>query len=113
MGVLLFIFGKLVASPTLSAMMGAQETSFHIGMLGFSLLLNPISLVLGILMNMYSRKNEFEADAFAKETFSGLHLREALKKLSVHNLGNLRPHPAYVFFHYSHPPLLERTKALD
>lgn len=112
MGVLLFIFGKFVASPALAAMLGAQEPSFHIGLLGFSLLLNPISLILGILMNMYSRKNEFEADAYAKETFDGHHLMEALKKLSVHNLSNLRPHPAYVFFHYSHPPLLERLRAL-
>ncbi len=111
-GFLLFVFGKFVGNPTLSVMMGSQEPSFHIGMLAFSLLLNPISLVIGILMNMYSRKNEFEADAFAKETSSGFHLREALKKLSVHNLSNLRPHPVYVFFHYSHPPLLQRLRAL-
>lgn len=111
-GILLYVFGKFVDNPALSAMMGAKESSFHIGMLAFSLLLNPISLVIGILMNMYSRKNEFEADAFAKETSNGFHLQEALKKLSAHNLSNLRPHPAYVFFHYSHPPLLQRLRAL-
>ena len=54
----------------------------------------------------------FEADAFAKETYDAQPLKTALKKLSVHNLSNLRPHPAYVFFHYSHPPLLERLRAL-
>jgi len=110
--ILLFVFGKFVDNPALSSMMGAQEPSFHIGLLAFSLLLNPLSLIIGILMNMYSRKNEFEADAFAKETSSGFHLQEALKKISVHNLSNLRPHPAYVFFHYSHPPLLQRLSAL-
>ncbi|HXH19723.1 MAG TPA: M48 family metallopeptidase [Chitinophagales bacterium] len=112
-GILLFIFGKFAGSTTLAAMMGSEHASFHIGLLAFSLLLNPVTLVLGILMNIYSRKNEFEADAFAKETFAGAPLQEALKKLSVHNLSNLRPHPAYVFFRYSHPPLLERLKALN
>ena len=63
-------------------------------------------------MNMYSRKNEFEADAYAKETFDGSALTNALKKLSVDSLSNLYPHPLYVFFHYSHPPLLKRLEAL-
>jgi STE24 endopeptidase len=63
-------------------------------------------------MNYLSRKNEFQADAFA--AFYGLsdHLIEALKKLSVKNLSNLTPHPAYVRVHYSHPPLLERIHNL-
>jgi STE24 endopeptidase len=63
-------------------------------------------------MNMLSRKNEYEADAFAAEHFNGEALASALKKLSVNNLSNLRPHPAYVFFHYSHPTLLQRLEAL-
>ena len=111
-GVLFFIFGKMAGSVTLAHMLGAQEPGFHIGLLAFTLIVNPVSLVLGILMNIYSRKNEFEADAFAKETHNGGSLKEALKKLSVDNLSNLHPHPAYVFLHYSHPPLLERLKAL-
>jgi len=63
-------------------------------------------------MNIFSRKNEFEADAFAGKNYKEEALRAALKKLSVKNLSNLRPHPAVVFFHYSHPPLLERLKKL-
>ncbi len=111
-GILLFIFGQFVDSRLLAEMLGAEKASFHIGMIGFTLLFNPISLILGILFNLYSRKNEFEADAFAKETFEAQPMVEALKKLSVHNLSNLRPHPAYVFFHYSHPPVLERISRL-
>jgi STE24 endopeptidase len=61
---------------------------------------------------MYSRKNEFEADAYARETYSGPALAEALKRLSVDSLSNLYPHPWYVFFHYSHPPLLTRLEAI-
>ena len=63
-------------------------------------------------MNMLSRKNEYEADRFAKEHYDVNALASSLKKLSVKNLSNLTPHPAYVFFHYSHPPLLQRLKAL-
>ena len=63
-------------------------------------------------MNYNSRKNEFEADAYAKETFNGEDLSLALKKLSVDSLSNIYPHPLYVFFHYSHPPLIQRLRAL-
>jgi len=63
-------------------------------------------------MNIFSRKNEYQADAFAKENFDGTALASALKKLSVNNLSNLTPHKLYVFFHYSHPTLLERLQAL-
>ena len=58
-------------------------------------------------------RDRFEADEYAKETYDGESLKLALKKLSVDSLSNLYPHPFYVFIHYSHPPLLERLKALD
>ena len=64
-------------------------------------------------MNMISRKNEFEADRYAVTTSNGVKLAEALKKLSADNLGNLLPHPAYVFVNYSHPPLLIRLAAIN
>jgi STE24 endopeptidase len=63
-------------------------------------------------MSVYSRKNEFEADAYAREHYSGEALSAALKKLSVDSLSNLYPHPLYVFFHYSHPPLPKRLEAI-
>ena len=63
-------------------------------------------------MNVLSRKNEFEADAYAKNKYDGTALSKALKKLSVDSLSNLYPHKAYVFVHHSHPPLLERLKKL-
>ena len=78
----------------------------------FALLYSPLSFIFGIFANILSRKNEFEADTFAAENFDSVQLQDALKQLSVKNLSNLTPHPLYVFFHYSHPPLLERLRNL-
>lgn len=111
-GIVLFIFSLFVGSPELSAALGVAEPSFHIGLIAFGVLYSPISMVTGLAMNIFSRKNEYQADAFAANFFDKKELASALKKLSVKNLSNLRPHPAYVFFHYSHPTLLQRLKAL-
>ncbi len=111
-GIVLFIFSLFVGSPELSAALGVAEPSFHIGLIAFGVLYSPISMVTGMAMNIYSRKNEYQADAYAAEHFDTNEMISALKKLSVKNLSNLRPHPVYVFFHYSHPTLLQRLKAL-
>jgi STE24 endopeptidase len=112
-GFTLFILSLMIFSPTLSEALGGQQTAIHLNLLAFGILYTPISNVIGIFMNMVSRKHEYAADRFAGATFGSTHLIEALKKLSVHNLSNLFPHPAYVFFHYSHPPLLKRLQALS
>jgi len=112
-GIMLFIFSLFVDSPELSAALGVKTPSFHIGLIAFGILYSPISMVTGLAMNIFSRKNEFQADAFAAQYFDKNELASALKKLSVNNLSNLRPHPVYVFFHYSHPTLLQRLKALN
>lgn len=112
-GLMLFILSYFIQSPELSAALGVAEPSFHIGILAFGLLYSPLSIILDLGMNLLSRKNEYEADRYAKETYSAASLQQALKKLSVDNLSNLTPHPAYVFFYYSHPPLLKRLKALE
>jgi len=111
-GIVLFIFSLFVGSPELSAALGVAEPSFHIGLIAFGVLYSPISMITGLAMNIFSRKNEYQADAFAANFFDKKEMASALKKLSVKNLSNLRPHPAYVFFHYSHPTLLQRLKAL-
>ncbi len=112
-GVMLYLLGLFINRPELSAALGGQTASFHLGILAFGLLYSPVSMVLGILGNRLSRKHEYEADAFAAEKYDAEPLQEALKKLSVNHLSNLRPHPAYVYVHYSHPPLLKRLEHLD
>jgi STE24 endopeptidase len=111
-GLTLYLVSLFLKIPALSQALGVNEQSFHIGIIAFGILYTPFSLVLGLAMNVLSRKNEYEADAFAKQNFEAEHLINALKKLSVNNLSNLTPHPTYVFFHYSHPTLLQRIKAL-
>jgi len=81
-------------------------------MLAFGILYSPLSHIIGLLSNLLSRKNEYEADAYATKTYGGQPLIAALKKLSSDHLSNLTPHPAYVFVHYSHPPLIQRVRAM-
>jgi len=112
LGITAFFLEFCLKQPEISYALGGAEMSFHLGLIGFSFIFYPISLISGIFMNYLSRKNEFEADSYAKETSSGHHLSLALKKLSVDSLSNIYPHPVYVFIHYSHPPLIKRLKAL-
>ncbi|MEA3503689.1 MAG: M48 family metallopeptidase [Bacteroidota bacterium] len=117
-GLMLFILSFFIDKNTmwpqyLANALGSKEAGFHLGILAFGMLYSPLSLVLGIIMNIISRKNEFAADKFAAENYDGKPLQDALKKLSVNHLSNLNPHPAYVFVHYSHPPLLQRLKGIE
>lgn len=109
----LFILSLMIFNEDLSFALGGQAYGIHLNLIAFMILFSPISGVTGLLMSMYSRKNEFEADAYAKQTYSGIALSNALKKLSVDSLSNLYPHPLYVFFHYSHPPLLKRLEKIQ
>jgi len=112
-GIVFFILGWALNNPNLSGALGADQPSFHMGLVAFSLLYSPISMLMGIFMNRLSRKYEYEADDYAKTTSDANALKTCLKKMSVHHLSNLQPHPAYVYVNYSHPPLLDRLKALN
>jgi len=111
-GILLFLFSLFIKSPEISRALGVDVPNFHIGMVAFSILYSPVSMATGLVLNMLSRRNEFQADSFAATHFEAGPLISALKKLSVKNLSNLTPHPVYVFFNYSHPPLLLRLDHL-
>jgi len=112
-GIMLYILSLFIGSPLLSESLGVKTASFHIGITAFGLLFTPVSLITDLLMNWVSRKNEYAADAFAGIHYKPESLKKALIKLSVKHLSNMKPHTIYVFFHYSHPTLLQRLKALD
>jgi STE24 endopeptidase len=108
-----FILSLFISKEGLYQAFGISGTPLYAGLIFFGFLYAPISMLLGLLGNMMSRKHEFEADAFAAETTRAPgNMIAALKKLSVDNLSNLTPHPLKVFLEYSHPPVLERIKAL-
>ena len=111
-GAMLFILSLFINNPGISLAIGVATPSFHAALIGFGMLYSPISEITGLLMNFVSRKFEYQADDFAKETFSASPLVSSLKKLSKNSLSNLTPHPAYVFMHYSHPPLKDRIRNL-
>ncbi len=111
-GITLFILSLLISNPALSEALGGNGPSFHLGLIAFGILYSPVSLLTGLLMNQVSRRHEYAADRFVKDHNNPAALISALKKLSSKNLSNLTPHPVYVYFHYSHPTLLQRIRAL-
>ena len=111
-GLTLYILSIFISNPLLSKALGVETHSFHIGLIAYGLLYSPISEVTGLIMNWFSRKFEYQADNYAKETYRAKPLITSLKKLSKNSLSNLTPHPAYVFMHYSHPTLLSRIRNL-
>ncbi len=108
-----WLLGQVLRWDELYAAFGIATPSVHTGLVFFGLLYTPVELVFGPLMQALSRRNEFEADAFAREsTGTPEELVSALKRLSADSLTNLTPHPLYVALHHGHPPVLARIAAL-
>ena len=111
-GIMLYVLSLFVYQPVFSEALGISNHSFHIGLIAFSILYTPVSEIFSLIFNLFSRKFEYQADEYAKKTFDGKYLIEALKTLSKDSLSNLTPHPKYVWWHYSHPTLFERITRL-
>ncbi|MCI5121837.1 MAG: M48 family peptidase [Candidatus Electrothrix sp. AUS4] len=109
-----YILSLFLGNAQLFAAFGMEHVSVYAGLIFFGFIYTPVSLLLSIFFHIYSRKNEYQADAWAVETTAdqGEGLINGLKKLSVHNLSNLTPHPFNVFINYSHPPVLQRIQAI-
>jgi len=111
-GLTLYILSVFISNPLLSNALGVELPSFHVGLIAFGLLYSPISEITSLVMNYFSRKFEYQADDYAKDTYKADPLISSLKKLSKNSLSNLTPHSSYVLAHYSHPTLLERVRNL-
>jgi STE24 endopeptidase len=113
-GVIFFLLSLFLSNSSLYQAFYMAQQPIYAGLLFFGLLYTPVDMVLSIIMNIFSRKHEYEADRFAAETTDNpFDLVTALKKLSATNLSNLTPHPFYVFLNYSHPPMLQRIQAIQ
>jgi len=113
-GVVFYLLSIFLSHEGLFRAFYMANMSTYAGLIFFGMLYSPIELILSIFMQIVSRKHEYEADRFAAETTRDPQsMIEALKKLSAHNLSNLTPHPLYVFLNYSHPPVLERIRAIQ
>ena len=112
MGVLFWLFSLCVNNVALSEALGGDRAYFQMGLIAFAILYSPVNLILGVGMNVWSRNNEYEADAFAARYYEGDYLVSGLKKISVKSLSNLTPHPLYEYIYYSHPSLLKRIDAI-
>ncbi len=113
--VIFSLMGWLLSNPNLSKALGSDTPSFHLSMIAFFMLFTPVSTLLGLINNSFSRHNEYQADQYSIDTYPGAreYMYSALKKLSVESLSNLNPHPVYVAVHYSHPPILDRLANLQ
>ncbi|WP_111708454.1 M48 family metallopeptidase [Lutibacter citreus] len=107
-GFTFYILSLLIGNEMLSQALGVETTSFHIGLIAFGILYSPISEITSLLMNILSRKFEYQADDYAKFHYNSDALISALKKLSKNSLSNLTPSNLYVKINYSHPTLLAR-----
>lgn len=113
-GIMFYILSLFLNNRGLFNAFGMEHLSIYASLIFFGFLYSPISLLLGIVANVFSRRHEYEADAYAASTTSRPQdLISGLKKLSVSNLSNLTPHPLHVFLNYSHPPVLARIQALN
>ena len=107
------LFSAFVYNKSIYRAFGfGDEMPVLIGFVLFNDVFQPFESVIGFLMNMLSRKNEFEADAFAKELGYSDELARALINLQVDNLSAMNADKWYSAFHYSHPILAERLAAI-
>jgi len=112
-GLMLFILSRFINNPGLFKAFRMERTSVYASLFFFAFLYAPLEMMISLFSKALSRKYEYEADAFSARTYGKPEaMIGALKKLSVDNLVNLTPHPWKVFLSYSHPPVLERIRAL-
>lgn len=109
----LFLLSFFLSSDAFAIAFGFQQAHYGFALILFSILMEPVSLVLGIPMSAFSRRAEYKADAFAAKSTDPNAMVRALKILARENYANLTPHPAVVRMTYSHPPISDRIAALE
>ena len=113
MAITFFVMSLMIFNEDLSLALGADQLGVHLNFIAFGLLYTPISRLTGLLMNILSRRNEYQADAYAAQTYRADQLISALKTLSKNSLSNLTPNKWYEFVNYSHPSLSKRVAVME
>ncbi|MBT4926706.1 M48 family metallopeptidase [bacterium] len=112
-GIMLFVFNFVMNDYALFRVFGVDNLSVHAGLIFFSMLYAPVTMITSVISNAISRKNEFEADYYSLQTTKNKEaLTSMLVGLAANNLSHLTPHPFKVFLSYSHPPTIDRIKAI-
>ena len=112
-GIMLFVFNFIMNDYALFRVFGVDNLSVHAGLIFFSMLYAPVTMITSVISNAISRKNEFEADNYSLQTTKNKEaLISMLVGLAANNLSHLTPHPFKVFLSYSHPPTIDRIKAI-
>lgn len=112
-GVMFFLLSLFINNQALFEAFKMENLSVYASIFFFGFLYSPVSYLFSVLHNIFSRRWEYSADKFAILTSPVPEaLIPALKKLSVDNLSNLRPHPLKVFLDYNHPPVLKRIEVI-
>tara|TARA_Y200000002_G_scaffold254472_1_gene210991 strand:- start:2733 stop:3974 length:1242 start_codon:yes stop_codon:yes gene_type:complete len=112
-GFMLFILSNFIFNSQVSYALGGNVSFRHLEIFAFFIIYSPVSSLISILMNIKSRKNEYEADEYAVKNFEKKPMVDALKRLSKDNLTNLTPHPLYEFINYSHPSISKRLYSIE
>eukprot|EP00929_Paragymnodinium_shiwhaense_P025258 TRINITY_DN15328_c0_g1_i1.p1 TRINITY_DN15328_c0_g1~~TRINITY_DN15328_c0_g1_i1.p1 ORF type:complete len:529 (+),score=134.85 TRINITY_DN15328_c0_g1_i1:92-1678(+) len=106
----LYAFSK--SNPDLLQSFGfdRSENAVMVSLSLFMLMFTPVETVVGMVMTVMTRMNEYQADDFAVKQQRSAELGSGLRKLCIENLGDLNPDPWYAWFHHSHPGLVERLQ---
>ena len=108
-----YLISRMIEWPLIYHTFGFEERAPAAGILLTAILLKPAAYFLAPIGAMISRRFERASDRYTFELIGSTGaLRNALKRLAKDNLSNLHPHPLYVWFYYSHPPLTERIRQL-
>lgn len=112
-GLFVFLIYFILTTPSLYTAFGFNGVFLGFGIILFSVLASPLNFAFGIPTMYLSRKAEYKADAFAVKMMGTDAMANALKVLAKDSLADLNPHPLYVTFNYSHPPMHLRLGAIE
>lgn len=112
-GLMFYLLHAALKSPAFFTAFGVAGMPLGLGLVLFSIIYQPLSLLLGMVSSVLSRRHEFQADAFARAACGAEPLMQGLKKLSLDHLTHPNPHALTVWLHYSHPPIGQRLAALE